>query len=114
MDDSRSISGAGPLREHFARQAVLPQQDLLRAQEFLTALENADAPPSPSQFQTGKALLESLEEKAVRYAFGMAQLIAQEANSPTDLDKRVEAAGRNLEVVEKTAQKLRATLGKSV
>lgn len=111
MVDSRVISG--PLRAHFAREAVLPRRDLENAQAFLNTLEQAGGTLSATDLQKGGRLLKSLEDKTVGYEFAVAQLIAQEAVSPADLEKRVSAASQGLDAIQRTTDKLRSTLEKS-
>ncbi len=99
------------LRTAFA--AAKPQKQIAAAEAFISnirGLSESGSKPTPDTLQSGKKLLNSLEEQAEVYLYQAAILAGQEAGSAGELDRKVQSIGREAERVESTTRQLRSTL----
>lgn len=113
MADSNAPVSGTQLRAQFARNAVLPEREVNKAETFIANLEQQaakGAQPSASELQAGRKLLRTLEEQTTAFEFNFAQLAAQEASSDSDIDRRVDAISSGLERTQTMTERLREKL----
>jgi hypothetical protein len=96
------------LSQTFARQAQIPDREIMDAKKFLTTLAKGNAPADA--IVTGGKILQSLEEKMEVYAFSAAVLAGQESTDDKALGKKLDDIDTNIANVEKTTAHLKKAL----
>jgi len=116
MTDLTATTGSNSsskMRADFAQKAVLPEKQLKDAETFVHTLSQFVAKgtrPDAAVIDSGRKMLETLEQQTEVFMFHAAVLAGQEADSDRELDAKIDAVARNVAKAEQTTTKLRSAL----
>lgn len=113
MTDLTATTGNSKMRTDFAQKAVLPEKQLKDAETFVNALSKfveQGTKPAADVIDSGRHMLETLEQQTEVFMFHAAVLAGQEAASDKDLNAKIDAVAQNVARAEQTTTKLRSAL----
>lgn len=113
MTDMTATTGTSKMRSDFAHKALLPEKQLKDAETFVSQLSKfveKGTKPTPDVIDSGRHMLETLEQQTEVFMFHAAVLAGQEAASDKDLNAKIEAVEQNVARAEQTTTKLRSAL----
>jgi len=113
MTDMTATTGSSKMRNDFAQKAVLPEKQLKDAETFVIQLSKfveQGTKPAAEVIDSGRHMLENLEQQTEVFMFHAAVLAGRQASSDQDLNAKIEAVEQNVARAEQTTTRLRSAL----